>query len=106
MRFPTVGMQVRRVRVELSTLISDGMGVPDSVPATVCGGYHVAVSSAARSECVGVGVTPDAVHIVAGCIMATVPAGVAARETEEGHGGHPGGAEDQGEDVEVQLTTR
>jgi hypothetical protein len=31
---------------------------------------------------------------------------VAARETEEGHRGHPGGAEDEGEDVEVQLTTR
>ena len=67
-------------------------------------GSCLAVSRVARAQ--SMRVAADAVHVVAGCVMPAVTAGVAAREAEEGHRGHPGGAEDEGEDVEVQLTTR
>jgi hypothetical protein len=93
--------------VELRALISSGMrgimAVADGVPDTVHGRYCGAVSRTARPECMRVGA--GTVDIVASGVMAAVSAGMATREAEEGHCGHPDGAEDEGEDVEVQLTT-
>ena len=45
----------------------------------------------------------DAVHLVPGCIVGMVPSAMAARKTEEGHGGHARGSENHAEDVEVHL---
>ncbi len=45
----------------------------------------------------------DAVHFVTSCIVGVVSSTMAARKTEEGHGGHARGSENHAEDVEVHL---
>ena len=45
----------------------------------------------------------DAVHLVPSRMVGVVASTMAARKTEEGHGGHAGGSENHAEDVEVHL---
>ena len=56
-----------------------------------------------RRDRVSVG-RPDA-HVVAGRIVPVVSS-VTAGKAEERHGGHPGGSENHGEDVEIHLYGR
>jgi hypothetical protein len=104
MGFPTVGMDVRSLGVypgrqfvvpRLTTIVRVAGSVRDSMHWR--GG--VAVSSLEA-------MTPGTVHVVTGGVVTPVAPAMAAREAEESHGRHSCGPEDQGEDVEVHLTTR
>jgi len=48
-------------------------------------------------------VTSDAVHLVAARVVPVMASAMAAREAEEGHGGHTSGSENHAEDVKVHL---
>jgi hypothetical protein len=45
----------------------------------------------------------NAVHLVAARVVPVMASAMAARETEECHGGHAGGSENHAEDVKVHL---
>ena len=49
---------------------------------------------------------PDSVHLVAAGIVAVVSSAMAARKTEEGHGGHTRGSKNHAEDVEIHCWGR
>jgi hypothetical protein len=107
-RLPAVGVDVRRVSVNprvhiVVSGVNDVVRMTCRVPDAVQRRNGVTVPDIVS----GVeGVAAGAVHVMASSVVTAVTPAMAAREAEEGHRGHTGGAEDEGEDVEIQLTTR
>ena len=103
MRFPSTNI-VAVVSDYLTVSMNRGMVDDDLRNTSYVHDFVRAVGDAVRRRD-RVSVSRPDPHVVAGCIVAVVSA-VTAGKAEERHGGHPGGSENHGEDVEIHLYGR